>query len=121
MKERRLFDELGQMKQSPSPMRTLGTTLAGICVAAVVASAQTTDSITNSLTLEECIQTALQHNFDAQLKRYNPEIARYNLNSSYGGYDPTYSFSGEHDFNLSPGGVDEQGRPFPGLQSELDR
>src|SRR6266571_4692744 len=112
MKERRLFDELGQMKQSPSPMRTLRTTLAGICVAAVAASAQTTDSITNSLTLQECIQTALQHNFDVQIKRYNPEIARYTLNSSYAGYDPTFSFSGEHDYSLSPGGIDQQGRPF---------
>src|SRR3989442_7839464 len=121
MKERRLFDELVQMKQSPSPMRTLRITLAGFCVAVVAASAQTTDSITNSLTLEECIQTALQHNFDVQIKRYNPEIARYNLNSSYGGYDPTFSFSGEHDYSLSPGGIDAQGRPFGGTSSEPDR
>src|SRR5437667_1176309 len=109
------------MKQSPSPMRTLRTTLAGFCVAAVAASAQTTDSITNRLTLEEFIQTALQHNFDVQIKRYNPEIARYNLNSFYGGYDPTFSFSGEHDYSLSPGGIDAQGRPFGGTSSETDR
>src|SRR5438552_13918257 len=121
MKERRLFDELGQMKQSPSPMRTLRNTLAGFCVAAVAATAQTTNSITTSLTLEECIQTALQHNFDIQIKRYTPEIARYNLNSSYAGYDPTYSFSGEHDYSLSPGGIDAQGRPFGGTSSEIDR
>ena len=121
MKERRLFDVQMQIKQSPSPMRTLRITLAGFCVAVVAASAQTTDSITNSLTLEECIQTALQHNFDVQIKRYNPEIARYNLNSSYGGYDPTFSFSGEHDYSLSPGGIDAQGRPFGGTSSETDR
>ncbi len=102
-------------------MRTLRNTLAGLCVAAVAASAQTTDSITNSLTLEECIQTALQHNFDVQIKRYTPEIARYNLNVSYGGYDPTYSLSGEHDYSLSPGGIDQQGRPFGGTSSEIDR
>src|SRR3989449_7325710 len=121
MKERRLFDELGQMKQSPSRMRTVRITLAGFCVAAVAASAQTTDSITNSLTVQECIQTALQHNFDVQIKRYNPEIARYNLDGSYGGYDPTFSFSGEHDYSLSPGGIDQQGRPFGGTSSETDR
>src|ERR1041385_2372472 len=100
------------MQQSPSPMRTLRNAMAGLCVAVVAASAQTTNSITTGLTLQECIQTALQHNFDVQIKRYNREIARYNLNGSYGGYDPTYSFSGEHDFNLSPGGVDPQFGPF---------
>ena len=121
MKQRRLFDELGQMKQSPSPMRTLRTTMAGLCVAAVAASAQTTDSITNSLALEECIQTALQHNFDVQIKRYNPQFARYTLNTFYADYDPLFSFSGEHDYNKSPGGVDAQGRSFSGTESETDR
>src|SRR5262245_15148490 len=121
MKERRLFDELIQFKQSPSPNRTLQTTLAGLFVAIVSASAQTTNSITTSLTLQECIQTALQHNFDVQIKRYTPEIARYNLNATYGGYDPTFSFSGEHDYSLSPGGIDQQGRPFGGTSSETDR
>src|SRR3989442_859409 len=121
MKERRLFDELVQMKQSPSLMRTLRITLAGFCVAVVAASAQTTDSITNSLTLEEFIQTALHHSFDVQIKRYTPNIARYNLNMSYAGYDPLYSFSGEHDYKLSPGGIDQQGRAFGGTDSEIDR
>src|SRR6266851_5305406 len=120
MKKRRFIDESKRMQQSPRPMRTLRNTLAGLCVAAVAASAQTTNSNTNSLTLEECIQTALQHNFDVQIKRYTPEIARYNLNSSYAGYDPTFSFSGEHDYNLSPGGVDLQGRSFQGTETEFD-
>jgi len=95
--------------------------MAGLCVAAVAASAQTTDSITNSLALEECIQTALQHNFDVQIKRYNPQFARYTLNTFYADYDPLFSFSGEHDYNKSPGGVDAQGRSFSGTESETDR
>src|SRR5437762_2674210 len=109
------------MQQSPSPMRTLRNILAGLCVAAVAASAQTTNSITTSLTLEECIQTALKHNFDIQIKRYDPQIKRYNLNASYAGYDPTLSFSGEHDYSLSPGGIGPQGRPFGGTSSEAGR
>ena len=95
--------------------------MAGLCVAAVCANAQTTNSITTNLTLQECVQTALQHNLDVQIKRFTPEIARYNLNMSYGGYDPTFSFSGEHDYALQPGGIDEQGRPFLGTSSETDR
>ena len=121
MKKRRFIDESNRMQQSPRPMRTLRNTLAGLCVAAVAASAQTTNSITTSLTLEECIQTALQHNFDIQIKRYAPELARHTLNASYAGYDPTFSLAGEHDFSLSPGGVDAQGRRFEGTESETDR
>ncbi|PYK60381.1 MAG: hypothetical protein DME21_11630 [Verrucomicrobia bacterium] len=121
MKERRLFDDFVPMKQSPTPMRTLRNILAGFCVAMVAASAQTTNSVTKNLTLEDCLETALQHNFDVQIKRFSPEIARYTLGVSYAGYDPLYSFSGEHDYNLSPGGVDPQFGPFPGTQNESDR
>src|ERR1041385_3572366 len=102
-------------------MRTLRIILAGLCAAVVGANAQTNNSTTNNLTLEECIQIALQHNFDVQITRYNPQIARYTLNGSYAGYDPTFSFSGEHDYSLSPGGIDPQGRPFGGNSSETDR
>src|SRR5207237_6146224 len=50
-----------------------------------------------------------------------PEIALYNLNISYAGYDPTFSLAGEHDYSLSPGGIDAQGRSFGGTSSETDR
>jgi len=121
MKERRLFDDFVPMKQSPIPMRILQNILAGFCVAMVAARAQTTNVTTKNLTLEDCLETALQHNFDVQIKRFSPEIARYTLGVSYAGYDPLYSFSGEHDYNLSPGGVDPQFGPFPGTQNESDR
>ena len=101
-------------------MRILQNVLAGFCVAMVAASAQTTNSVTKSLTLEDCLQTALQHNFDVQIKRYGPEIARYTLGLSYAGYDPTFTFSGEHDYTRAPGGVDPQGRPFGGTESDSD-
>ncbi|PYJ63739.1 MAG: hypothetical protein DME24_00805, partial [Verrucomicrobia bacterium] len=99
MKERRLFDDFVPMKQSPIPMRILQNILAGFCVAMVAARAQTTNVTTKNLTLEDCLETALQHNFDVQIKRFSPEIARYTLGVSYAGYDPLYSFSGEHDYN----------------------
>src|SRR2546430_16174754 len=102
MKAPRLFDDFVPMKQSPTPMRILRNILAGFCVAMVAASAQTTNSVIKSLTLEDCLQTALQHNFDVQIKRYGPEIARYTLGISYAGYDPTFTFSGEHDYTRAP-------------------
>ena len=101
-------------------MRTLRNILAGLCVAVVTANAQTTSSSTNSLTLEECVQTALQHNFDVQIKRFGPELARYALSTSYGGYDPQFSFSGQHGYNQSPGGVDPQFGRYPGTLTQSD-
>jgi outer membrane protein TolC len=62
------------------------------------------------MTLQDCIQEALQHNLDVQIQRYNPEISLYNLRADYGGYDPTYNFSATHSLNVQPGGF------FDGIQ-----
>ena len=43
----------------------------------------------------------MQHNLDVQIQRYNPQISLYNLNADYGGYDPTFSVSGQHNYNDS--------------------
>ena len=99
-------------------MRSL---LLSLIVSITAAGAESESAARRVMTLDDCIQAALAHNFDVQIKRLSPEIARYNLNVSYGGYDPSFSFSGEHDYNLSPGGVDAQGRPFQGTESESDR
>jgi len=75
-----------------------------------------------TLTLEECIQMALLHNLDLRIQRYGPQIALYNLGVSYGGYDPALSFSAEHSFNSSPGGI-IPGSPvtFPSSETETDQ
>ena len=54
-----------------------------------------------SMSLQDCIQQALQHNLDLQIDRYNPQISLYNLNAAYGGYDPTFSISGRHNYDKS--------------------
>lgn len=64
------------------------------------------------MSLQDCIQEALHHNLDVQIQRYNPEIALYGLRASYGGFDPTYNFSGTHNLNVQPGGFYE-GLPLP--------
>jgi outer membrane protein TolC len=91
---------------------------------ALAARAQSTnvETETRALTLEQSILIALQHNFDIQISRYDPQVARFTLSGSYGTYyDPVFSFSGEHDFDLSPGGVDAQGRPFAGREVDTDQ
>lgn len=58
------------------------------------------------LTMQECIDMALTKNLDLQIAHLSPEIARYNLNSARGAYDPTLSIqaekrviSGQEDFD----------------------
>jgi outer membrane protein len=53
------------------------------------------------LSLKDCIQEALAHNFDVQISRYNPMIQQYTLNAAYGGYDPALNISGLHSHNNS--------------------
>jgi len=46
---------------------------------------------------------ALEHNFDVQISRKNPEIDVYGLNSSYGAYDPAFRMTQSEGFNSRPG------------------
>jgi len=52
-----------------------------------------------SMSLQDCIQEALTHNLDVQIERYQPQISYYGVRTSYGGYDPTFSFSGQRNYN----------------------
>ncbi len=84
-------------------------------------SADTHSRVTiREMSLQDCIEVALEHNFTIKINRYNPAIAHYNLSGSYGVYDPNFSSSYNHTYNLSPGGIDEQGRPFAGTEADTD-
>ena len=73
-----------------------------------------------TVTLEECIALALQHNLDIQIQRYNPQIALFNLRSSYSAYDPSFFASAEHsDSTGLPGFVPGVGN-VPGAENESD-
>jgi len=69
--------------------------------AAFAAFAQTNTDVaaTRAMSLADCIQEAVTHNFDVQVQRYNPQISLYELYADYGGYDPTFNISGQHDYN----------------------
>jgi outer membrane protein TolC len=90
----------------------------------VLALATTTQAaeppVTRSLSLEECIQIALEHNLGLQSARLGPQIARFHLAGSYGSYDPTFSLSGSHNYRLSPGGLNDEGLAYVGRESETD-
>ena len=55
-----------------------------------------------AMTMADCIQAALAHNFDVQVQRINPQISLYNLDAAYSGYDPVFTASGTHTYQVSP-------------------
>ena len=140
-----LFDELNRMPHPSLTMKWFGIVLAMLCGFSVWA--QDTNSLTldtnivdrvyaemtnaiaqdvatpknvKKMSLQDCIEVALEHNFTIQIARYNPRLAEYNLWGSYGVYDPLFTASYNHDYTLSPGGIDAQGRSFTGVESDAD-
>jgi outer membrane protein TolC len=74
----------------------------------LVASGQTNPPGTRSriLSLDESIEMALNRNLDLQIQRATADVAEFDLKSSYGAYDPLFSFSATHDFLSQPGDFD---------------
>ncbi|MDQ6632665.1 MAG: TolC family protein, partial [Verrucomicrobiota bacterium] len=60
---------------------------------------------TRKLTLQDCIELAVEHNFDVRIERYGPEIRRFNLAAAYAIYDPVFEASATHNFNSREGGL----------------
>lgn len=71
-------------------------------------------SNTRPVSLDDCMQAAFQNNLEIQIIRYSPDLAELNLTSSYGAYDPNFSFGYGTDKNNQPaqGGVGQV--PIPG-------
>lgn len=83
-------------------------------------AAQEPESERRPLSLEECIQLAVQNNLELQIERYNPQLALFGLKGSYGVYEPALAFSAQHRYTKS-GETLFQGRyPVPGQKTETD-
>ncbi len=65
------------------------------------------------LTIQDCIQAALEKNLDIRIQRYNSKIAFYSLEGSYGAWDPSLSLGGNHAFSVQGGGYTSQNIPYP--------
>lgn len=84
--------------------------IAGLLGFAVVFSAPAEDAPApvRSLSLDDCVQMALNHNLDVQIQRINPIIEGFNLENSRGSYDPTWSSSIDESFRKSDVQLDPQ-------------
>lgn len=73
-----------------------------------------------SMTLDDCIEQALEYNLDLQIERYGPLVAGYNVSLARAGYEPNLSLSGQRSNTKFSGGFDADNRPIPGSESQND-
>lgn len=64
------------------------------------------DPLLNTVTLEECIELALRRNRDLQIERLNPQIARAQVSSALGFYDPILLTDFRYQDASDAGGLD---------------
>ena len=72
------------------------------------------------LSLNDCIQMALERNLTLKVERIRPVIADSNLSIAYAGWDPSFTSSYTRFHRQQPGRVDEFNRPIPGTSSDTD-
>ena len=78
------------------------------------------DIASKPMSLNDCIQLALEKNLTLKVERINPVISQANLRIAYAGFDPSFNSSFIHSFRQQPGNVDEFNRVIPGTTSETD-
>jgi outer membrane protein TolC len=77
---------------------------------------------TKAISLRDVMDMALQHNFDIQIQRYLPELARFSLQGSYSAWDPVFTAGGQHGYSLTPGGLNPYGsQVFFGAETDVDQ
>ena len=59
--------------------------------------------IRDRITLEQCIQIALENNLGVRISNYQPRLAALNLQGGYGAYDPRLSWGATDSFRESKG------------------
>ena len=56
------------------------------------------------MSLDDCIQSALEKNLDMRIARYNPPMSLSDLQAAYAGYNPSFTVGGLHSYSKSGGG-----------------
>ena len=76
--------------------------------AGLTALAQTNAPGTRTLSLEDCIQSALEKNLDLRIARFEPPKALTDLQAAYAGYNPNFTFGGVHNYSKEGGGFNPE-------------
>ena len=97
-----LIDEPGQITHPRRPM-SLKRFFCGITAIAALTTAGAAEIPSGAITLEQCIQIALENNLDVRISNYQPRLAALNLQGSYGAYDPRFNWGVTDSFRESKG------------------
>ena len=76
----------------------------GLLCCAAVAQAQTNK--TQTLTLEQAIQMAIEHNLNLKIQRYVPVLDQFELGAVYGtAYEPAFNTTAKDSYSANPGKI----------------
>ncbi|MCP5522417.1 MAG: TolC family protein [Verrucomicrobiales bacterium] len=95
--------------------RTLSTLI--LLAVGLATATPATAQVSKEVTLDDCIQMALEKNLDIRTTRLLPKRYRFNLNATTAAYDPNFQGSFDVGRANQPGGVDTEGRPYAGSSS----
>ncbi len=73
-----------------------------------------------TLSLQDAIKLAVEHNLDVQVASYVPRLSLYSLNAYNAAYDPTFSFTGDHQHDEAGSRLLGGGFSIPGSRSDAD-
>jgi outer membrane protein len=91
-----------------------------ICCLTLAGAAEQTNGVFRPITLQECISLALSNNLDLQIDRINPQLARYDLEIARAGYDPVFNFSGDHTYQVTGAGLDQNNHLTLPSRTDID-
>ena len=97
-----LIDERRQMTH-PRLLMSLKKFILGVSAALGLTTANATEIPSGPVTLEQCIQIALENNLGVRISNYQPRLAALNLQGSYGAYDPRLNWGATDSFRESKG------------------
>ncbi|HAM70408.1 MAG TPA: hypothetical protein DCM86_02055, partial [Verrucomicrobiales bacterium] len=72
------------------------------------------------LSLVDCVHSALEHNYDLKIARFNPAISSNDLHQAFADYDPVFTLGGDHGYNRQPEVRDASGSGANGLTTTSD-
>jgi len=97
-----LIDERGQITH-PRSLMSFKKIILGLSAALGLTAANAAEIPSGPVTLEQCIQIALENNLDVRISNYQPRLAALNLQGGYGAYDPRLSLGVTDSFRESKG------------------
>ena len=96
------IDERGRMTH-PRLLMSLKKLILGFSAALGLTAANAAEIPSGPITLEQCIQIALENNLDVRISNYQPRLAALSLQGAYGAYDPRFNWGATDSFRESKG------------------